>query len=98
KRTAMAYILFNVGAGLMGLLLLPLYLRVLGALSAAIGVEPGAIALAAFHSLFIAVGALVFLPLTARFAALVERMVRQAQTIHHLDNSMLSLPTVALEA
>ena len=100
KRTALAYILFNVAAGLIGLLLLPLFLRALYAASAYMGFEPGAIALAAFHSLFIAFGALLFLPFTQAFSALVERLLpeRQAKAEHHLDSTMLSLPTVALEA
>src|SRR5690606_33021484 len=100
KRTAMAYILFNAAAGLLGLLLLPLFLRALHAGSAYMGFEPGATALAAFHSSFISLGALLFLPLTGRFATLVGRLVpeRHAQAVHYLDDSMLSLPTVALEA
>src|SRR5690606_23740613 len=61
KRTAVAYILFNVASGLIGLLLLPFFLRGLHAVSAAMHAAPGAIALAAFHSFFIAVGALIFL-------------------------------------
>lgn len=99
KRTAVAYILFNVVAGLIALLLLPFFLRGLHAFSAFLHVEPGAIALAAFHSLFIAIGALIFLPLTDRFAAFVHRLVpeRNAQGEHYLDASLLGLPTVALE-
>ncbi len=100
KRTAVAYILFNVAAGLIGLLLLPFFLRGLHAVSAAVHAAPGAIALAAFHSFFIAIGALIFLPMTDRFAALVRRLVpeRNARGEHYLDASMLGLPAVALEA
>lgn len=99
KRTAVAYILFNAITGLMALLLLPFFLRALDTIDRLISFEPGAIALAAFHSLFIALGALVFLPQTVRFAALVQRLVpdRSPRIEHHLDASLLSLPTVALE-
>jgi len=100
KRTAVAYILFNTAAGLLGLLLLPLFLPAIYVTSEYLGILPGPIALAAFHSLFIALGALFFLPMTQRFAQLVERLLpeQREETPHYLDNSMLSLPTVALEA
>ncbi|TFL15414.1 Na/Pi cotransporter family protein [Pusillimonas caeni] len=100
KRTAVAYILFNVASGLLALALLPLFLPALHAAGAYIGVMPGATALAAFHSFFIAVGALFFLPFTDRFAALVQRLLpgRATQVEHHLDTSLLGVPTVALEA
>ena len=100
KRTAIAYILFNVAAGLIALLLLPLFVRTAYAIGGYADIEPGAIALAAFHSLFIALGALVFLPFTERFAQWVIRLVpeRTSRVEHHLDSSLLSLPPVALEA
>lgn len=100
KRTAAAYILFNVAAGLIALVLLPFFLPALHAASAYIGYLPGAIALAAFHSVFIAIGAAVFLPFTESFSALVQRLLpsRTAETDHHLDASLLRVPAVALEA
>lgn len=101
KRTAIAYILFNVAAGVIALLLLPLFLHVMQAISGYLGFfEPGPISLAAFHSLFIAIAAVIFLPNTERFAKLVKRLVpsKPTRVEHHLDASLLSLPTVALEA
>lgn len=99
KRTAVAYILFNIAAGLIGMLIMPGFLRGVHALGQHIGLAPGAIALAAFHSLFIAIGALVVLPLTDRFASIVERLIpdRSTQPEHHLDASQLGVPEVALE-
>lgn len=99
KRTAVAYILFNVAAGLIALLLLPWFLPLLHALGGYIDETPGALALAAFHSTFIAVGALIVLPFTDQFAALVERLVprRTTQLEHYLDASLLGVPAVALE-
>lgn len=99
KRTAVAYILFNAVSGLAALLLLPWFLQAVHAAAAQLGVALGAMALAAFHSVFIAAGALVFLPFTHRFAALVQRLVpgRAAGVEHHLDTSLLSVPAVALE-
>lgn len=99
KRTAVAYILFNVAAGLIALLMLPWFLPALHAASSYLGVIPGAVALAAFHSVFIAIGALIFLPLTDRFAAFVKRLIpeRSTEPLHHLDASLLGVPAVALE-
>lgn len=99
KRTAVAYILFNVASGAIALLILPLFLRALYAFGTHIETAPGAIALAAFHSAFIAIGALVVMPFTDRFAELVKRLVpgRTAQPEHHLDASLLGVPVVALE-
>jgi len=78
--------------------LLPIFLRGIYAVGQYIELAPGAIALAAFHSTFIAIGALVVLPFTDRFASLVERLVpgRTTQPEHHLDASQLGVPEVAL--
>ncbi|WP_341667096.1 Na/Pi cotransporter family protein [Alcaligenes sp. SDU_A2] len=97
KRTAIAYILFNAASGLIALLLLPAFLHLMHQASDWLQIMPGAIALAAFHSLFIGLGALLFLPFTPQFAQLVQRLVpdRRAQPQHHLDSSLLTVPQVA---
>lgn len=100
KRTALAYILFNAITGLIALIFLPVFLAATHWLTQHLGFDPGAISLAAFHSLFIATGAVIFLPLTQRFAALVDRLIPEKETRihHHLDASLLTMPAVALEA
>ncbi len=100
KRTAMAHILFNLGAGLIAIALLPAFFYVLGILSEQVGLTPGATSLAAFHSLFIGVGVLVFLPFTQQFANVVERILpeRGQDMTQRMDASLLSIPAVALEA
>lgn len=99
KRTAIAYILFNVIAGLLGLLILPLFLKAMYATGSYINVPPGALGLAAFHSLFIGLGAALCLPFTQQFARWVQRLVpdRSARPQHHLDDSLLQVPALALE-
>jgi len=64
------------------------------------GLDPGAMSLAAFHTFFIALGVVIFLPLVPRFAALVERPLaeRGENLTQRLDDSMLAIPAVALEA
>ncbi|MCD8482961.1 MAG: hypothetical protein LR015_10035 [Verrucomicrobia bacterium] len=56
--------------------------------------------LAAFHTLFIALGVAAFLPFTARFAALIERIIPETgpALTKHLDSGLRHTPSVALEA
>lgn len=100
KRTALAYVLFNAAAGALAILLLPLFLRVIAWLGEYAGLDPGATSLAAFHTLFIAVGVVLFLPFVPQFSRLVERLLpgREELATQRLDDSLLSIPAVALEA
>ncbi len=100
KRTALAHILFNLAAGMIAIVLLPALTWVIGLLERHAGLTPGALSLAAFHSIFIGAGVLLFLPLTPRLARLVERLLpeRGDDLARHLDVSLLGIPAVALEA
>lgn len=100
KRTALAYVLFNAGAGIIAIMLLPAFLGVIAWLNAHARLDAGASSLAAFHTLFIAVGVLLFLPVAGPFSRWIERLlpdVTGAATAR-LDASLLPLPDVALEA
>ena len=100
KRTAVAYILFNAAAGVLAIVLLPLLFWVITWLGRHAGLDAGAMSLAAFHTLFIALGVAIFLPVVPRFAALVERLLpEKGETLmQRLDDSLLTIPAVALEA
>ncbi len=100
KRTALAHVLFNLVSGLIALLLLPLFLRALAWAQVHLGLDPGATSLAAFHSAFLALGALLLLPLVQRFTHHIERLVPEKNPLptRHLDDSLLHAPTIALEA
>lgn len=100
KRTALAYILFNAVTGVLAIALLPVFLWAIAWLGRHAGLDAGATSLAAFHTLFIAVGVLLFLPFVNRFARLVEHFLpeRGEATTQRLDASLLSIPAVALEA
>lgn len=99
KRTALAYILFNLAAGLIAIVLLPALLAMID-FATRHGLSAGALALAAFHSLFIAVGVAVFLPFTGRYARFVERLMpeRSERPAPHLDDTLLGVPPLALAA
>lgn len=100
KRTALAHILFNLGSGVVAIVLLPVFLGFLGWLHDHAGLEAGAMSLAVFHTLFIAVGVALFMPVVGRFERLVARLLpeRKQDMGRHLDASSLGVPSVALEA
>jgi len=100
RRTAVTHVLFNLATGLIALVLLPLFLWGLRLAQLHLGLEPGAVSLAAFHTAFIALGVALFLPFTDRLARWIERLVpeRGPRLTRHLDDSLLAAPAVALEA
>ncbi len=100
KRTALAHVVFNLVSGLAALALLPWFLRAVEWAQRHWGLDPGAMSLAAFHTAFIALGVLLFLPWVRVFARLIERALpdRGPPFTRHLDRSLLHAPPVALEA
>lgn len=100
KRTALAHILFNSANGLIALVLLPVFLWGIGWAQRHLDLEPGAMSLAAFHTTFIALGVAVFLPFIHSFARAIERLLPERGPVltRHLDDTVLSAPSVALEA
>lgn len=100
KRTALAHVLFNLAAGVLAVLLLPLLLRAIVLAQEHLGLEGGALGLAAFHTLFIGLGVVLFLPFVRRFASAIEAILpdRGPALTRHLDRSVLKAPSVAVEA
>jgi phosphate:Na+ symporter len=100
KRTALAHVSFNLATGLIALVLLPGFLRAIAWAQQEVGLDAGALSLAAFHTAFIALGVVLFLPWVHRFAAVIERILpdRGDALTRHLDSSLLETPAVALEA
>ncbi len=100
RRTALALMIFTIGAGAGAFLTLPLYLDGLYWVGNAMGVSSGPIRLAAFHTAFVAVGVAIVLPFTHQFARGVEWIYpdKGPTLTAHLDNSILALPVLALEA
>jgi phosphate:Na+ symporter len=100
KRTALAHVIFNLATGLIAVVLLPVFLRLITLAQNHLGLDPGATSLAAFHTVFIATGAALFLPLVHLFARLIERWLPEEEPTltRHLDASLLHAPAVALEA
>lgn len=100
RRTALAHVLFNLATGLIAVALLPVFLAGIAWAQKRMGLDPGAVSLAAFHTLFIAVGVAIFLPWVHPFARFLERLLpdRGPSLTQHLDRTVLQTPAVALEA
>lgn len=100
KRTALAHVLFNLVSGLVAIILLPMFLWLLELLNRHAGLEAGAMSLAFFHTLFIAVGVALFMPFVGQFERVVARLLPESKQDmgRHLDASALRVPAVALEA
>jgi phosphate:Na+ symporter len=99
KRTAMAHVLFNTATGIIAIVLLPVFLWGIGWAQQHLGLHAGAESLAAFHTSFILLGCVIFLPSVDKYARWIERLVPQRgpTLTRHLDASVLNVPTVALE-
>ncbi len=100
KRTALAHVTFNTATGLLAIGLLPMLLKFIGWAQAHAGLQPGAMSLAAFHTTFIGLGAAVVLPFAHSYARLIERLLpdRGPKLTAYLDDTILHVPSVALEA
>lgn len=96
-QTALANLLFRVGCVALVLPLLALWGGSYAQMAEATGLQT---ALVIFHTGFNVIGAIVFLPLTARFAALVRRIVPDpaASQPPQLDPALLSDPQAAMAA
>ena len=97
KRTAMAHFLFNAITGAVAFAILPLFLWGASAMNL---LHEGPIALAAFHTVFNVLGVAILLPISGRFARLVERIIpdRGDRLTRFLDVSVTQLGPVAIEA
>lgn len=100
KRTALAHILFSVAAGAFAFMILPVFVWGVRNAEQGLGFPFGAVVLAAFHSGFTLLAALLILPGVKRFSTIVERLVPQRgpALTRHLDSSLVELPEVAIEA
>jgi len=100
KRTALAHVLFSAIAGILAFAILPLFVIAVRQTAVHLAWQPGAVVLAAFHSGFTLLAALLVLPAVGRFSALAERLIpeRQPSLTRRLDASVAELPDVAVEA
>lgn len=102
KKVAAAHILFNLGTGLVALLGIPLLLK--GAsLLATLGPDlDTATILALFHTAFNLLGVAIFLPITNRLTAFLDRHIGREEAEmgkpKYLDDTALQAPGLAMDA
>ena len=100
KRSALAQAIFSTTTGVLSIIFLPLLLQIIYYIQRRFGLPEGPMSLAVFHSLFISIGVLIFLPFLRPYAARIEKMLpeRGDSMTRYLDKTLLNLPSVALEA
>lgn len=103
RRLALSHILFNLVAGAVALLILPLLLKFAGVLADWLNLEGNpAILLAAFHTLFKLLGVAILLPLVPWLARQLERLFRSAEEDlarpRYLDSTLTTTAELAVEA
>ena len=99
RRTGLSHVIYNVMTGVLAMCLVAPYLWLVGRwLPDTLGSEPEFV-LVAFHSGFNIIGVVMVLPVTAQFAALVERLVPRAEGEHaaRLDPRLLAEPVLAMQ-
>jgi phosphate:Na+ symporter len=100
RRAAVAHVAFNLFAGTLALLAIPLYLPALHGIAAGVVDGGDAIAIATFHTAFNVVAVALVLPFAARLAETVGRIIPDPfpSPTRNLDPSVARLPAVAVEA
>jgi len=104
KRLAGAHLIFNLGTGLVALLLIQGLVAAVDFLAAWLGIAPDnhTLKLAVFHTLFNLLGVLLMLPLVNRMVTWLEHRLREEKVMRdqprYLSDASLSLPDVALQA
>ena len=100
KRTAFAHLLFNALTGAIAFAVLPAFVWGVERFGARAGPGDATILLAAFHTAFNLLGVVLILPFSARFAAMVTRVIRHRgpHLTRLLDHRAVHQGTVATEA
>lgn len=101
RRTALVHAAFNFGAALIAFSILPLFVDIVEWLMSDDGSGADhALTIAAFHTTFNVLGALLFVPLIPRLAAWAERVLpeRQSPLTRYLDPALREVPALAVAA
>lgn len=100
KRTAAAHIIFNSATAFCIFFFLPIFVSVLIYALGKINVTDPTIILPAFHTAFNIAGMFIALPLIGYFSRLIIKIIpeRGPAFTRHIDNSVASIPAVAIEA
>ncbi|MCJ8161885.1 Na/Pi cotransporter family protein [Acinetobacter zhairhuonensis] len=100
KRTAAVHVIFNVVTAIFAFLfLLPTFLWAFQHLNYIHSIDPVLI-VAAFHTCFSLLGALIFMPFIGKFEQLLVKLLpeKEASLTRYLDDSLYSVPALAIAA
>ena len=103
KRVAWAHVIFNVVAGLVALLMLPLVSEVFAkAYERQLMGGNAAFWLAIYHTLFNILGVMIMIPLEPRMTRFLEQQFQSKESqryrLKFLDKNSLSVPSIALQS
>ncbi len=103
KKVAAAHIFFNLGTGLVALILLPLLISLIVGFEHMFSATPSpALTLAVFHTIFNILGVLMITPFTRQLVKQLDRKigtgVPEAAKPRYLDSNILKTPSLALDA
>ncbi len=104
KRLAGAHLIFNLGTGLVALLLIRALVAAVDSVAAWLGIaaDDHTLKLALFHTLFNLLGVILMLPLVNILVTWLERTLREEKVKRdqprYLSDASLALPEVALQA
>lgn len=101
RRTALVHAVFNLGAALIAFSILPLFVDLVERLMSDDGSGADhALTIAAFHTAFNVLGALLFVPLIPYLAAWAARVLpeRHSRLTRHLDPALREVPALAVSA
>jgi len=100
KRTALAHILFNLVTAAVAFAALPAFTHLMENFAEDLIGGDHALTIAAFHTAFNLLGACIFVPVLPQYARFIERRfkLKGNRLTQHLDDSLLRVPSVAVEA
>lgn len=103
KRVAAAHVIFNVGTGVVALILLPIMFGIVKSTSNLVGLEGiPVVTLALFHTTFNVLGVLLMWPVTSRLTNYLEQRFTSFEEIEgrskYLDKTVAVSPVLALNA
>ncbi len=100
RRTAVVHVIFNLTTGLIAFLMLPAFTHLVTQTMEQWAPHDHALTIAAFHTAFNVLGALIFYPLTPYVARFVEAVVREEEgdLLRYLHPGLHQLPDVAVAA
>ncbi|MGD8593152.1 MAG: Na/Pi cotransporter family protein [Gammaproteobacteria bacterium] len=103
KRVAAAHVAFNVGTGIVALIIMPAMLWFIAISNQLLGLsQVPAVSLALFHTLFNVLGIVIMLPLSSRLASFLERRFCTAEEDQskpqYVDKTLTTTPGLSLNA